>query len=306
MEINEVKQQIINKQLDNWYIFYGEENGVIRVYLDKMAEVGKYQIVFADSIIDVLGKPKSKAFITLPKLYVIIDDKDFQTNEKAWDAIDRAIKGDIVVFWYTSVDARLKFWKKFKVRAVEFKRLDDRILRRHIKMKMPLSDKACDELIDATEGNWGRIQLELDKVMCYDEAHLTENKEDDVLYRLLDDKTIQSNPHDAIFDFVEAVLRRDVDLAYKLLEESYECGEANLTLISVLYNNFRNLLAYQTDLKNCGLNGWEKRNVAFALDNYSNGELIHALKVLRKCEYGIKTGRIADEISVHYFLVNVI
>ena len=79
-----------------------------------------------------------------------------------------------------------------------------------------------------------------------------------------------------------------------------------MVLLSVLYTNFRNLLLYQTDKDNCGLSGWERKNVAFAKDNYSDGELIHALRILRKCEIGVKTGRISDEISVHYFLVNVI
>lgn len=301
MEINQVKQQILDKELDKYYIFTGEERAVAKLYIDKMAEATGRTVKFADTIIDVLGKPKSKAFIQIPILYVIMDDNDFITNEKAWDKIDSAIKDDVVVFWYMKADQRLKFWKKFKDRAVSFDKLDNRILKRH--MMKALSDKAKDRLIEVCEGSYSRILLEEDKIESYKADKLLA---DDALDLLLKDGTVYRPANDAIFDFVEAVLDRDVEDAYSLLRESEECGESNMVLLSVLYTNFRNLLLYQTDKDNCGLSGWERKNVAFAKDNYSDGELIHALRILRKCEMGVKTGRIPDEISVHYFLVNVI
>ena len=301
MEINQVKKQILDKELDKYYIFTGEERAVAKLYIDKMAEATGRTVKFADTIIDVLGKPKSKAFIQIPILYVIMDDNDFLTNEKAWDKIDSAIKDDVVVFWYMKADQRLKFWKKFKDRAVSFDKLDNRILKRH--MMKELSDKAKDRLIEVCEGSYSRILLEEDKIESYKADKLLA---DDALDLLLKDGTVYRPANDAIFDFVEAVLDRDVEDAYSLLRESEECGEANMVLLSVLYTTFRNLLLYQTDKDNCGLSGWERKNVAFAKDNYSDGELIHALRILRKCEMGIKTGRIPDEISVHYFLVNVI
>lgn len=301
MEINQVKKQILDKELDKYYIFTGEERAVAKLYIDKMAEATGRTVKFADTIIDVLGKPKSKAFIQIPILYVIMDDNDFLTNEKAWDKIDSAIKDDVVVFWYMKADQRLKFWKKFKDRAVSFDKLDNRILKRH--MMKGLSDKAKDRLIEVCEGSYSRILLEEDKIESYKSDKLLA---DDALDLLLKDGTVYRPANDAIFDFVEAVLDRDVEDAYSLLRESEECGEAPLVLITVLYTNFRNLLLYQTDKDNCGLSGFEKKNVAFAKDNYSDGELIHALRILRKCEIGVKTGRIPDEISVHYFLSNVI
>lgn len=301
MEINQVKKQILDKELDKYYIFTGEERAVAKLYIDKMAEATGRTVKFADTIIDVLGKPKSKAFIQIPILYVIMDDNDFLTNEKAWDKIDSAIRNDVVVFWYMKADQRLKFWKKFKDRAVSFDKLDNRILKRH--MMKGLSDKAKDRLIEVCEGSYSRILLEEDKIESYKSDKLLA---DDALDLLLKDGTVYRPANDAIFDFVEAVLDRDVEDAYSLLRESEECGEAPLVLITVLYTNFRNLLLYQTDKDNCGLSGFEKKNVAFAKDNYSDGELIHALRILRKCEIGVKTGRIPDEISVHYFLSNVI
>ena len=168
MEINQVKQQILSKQLDSWYIFTGDERAVAKLYIDKLAEVSGSTVKFADSIIDVLGKPMSKAFIQLRTLYVIMDDNDFLTNEKSWDAIDRAIKSDIVVFWYMKADKRLKFWKKFADKVVSFDPLDKRILKRH--MMKELSDAAKAKLIGVCEGSYSRILLEEDKIQAYMDA----------------------------------------------------------------------------------------------------------------------------------------
>ena len=40
--------------------------------------------------------------------------------------------------------------------------------------------------------------------------------------------------------------------------------------------------------------------------NYTNDELVKALKLLRNIEKGIKTGSIPDDLSIEYFLVQVI
>lgn len=307
MEINEVKQQILSGQLDKWYIFTGEENAVARIYIDKLAESSGSSVKFADSIIDVVSKPKSQGFIQLNSLYVIIDDTEFLSNEKAWDAIDGALKSDLVVFWYTEVDKRKKFWKRFADKVVTFEKLDSRILKRHIQ---GLDDKHKDKLIDVCEGYYGRIQIELNK--CYHymneaELHGYDMYLEEALDDLIDDGTIQTPAYDAIFDFVSAVLDRDVELAYNLLEQAYAVGEANMVLLSVLYNNFRALLQVQSGKNSeSGLTGWQIKNVVHYIDRYSTGELIHALRVLRQCEFGIKRGRIRDEITVHYFLANVI
>ena len=302
MEIRELKANILAKNFDKFYIFVGDEQKVARIYIDKLAELAGIKINFADSIIDVVNKPKSR-LIKQSMLYVIMDDIEFLKNEKAWDKVESVLNEDIVVFWYTSQDKRNKFWKHFADKAVTFEKLDNKILKRH--MMRGLSDKSKDRLISVCEGEYGRILLEEDKI----KARLEECQyydADSYLDDLLADGTIHTPAKDAIFDFVEAVLDRDVDDAYRLLRESEECGEANMVLLTVLYNNFRNLLLYQTDKANCGLNGWERKCVAFAEGNYSNGELIHALRVLRKCEAGIKTGRMPDDISVHYALVNII
>ena len=305
MEIADLKKQIKSEGLDKVYIFHGEEHAVMKVYLNMMA-ARKYQLTYVDSLMDLMSGIRTKALIQNPHLYIIMDDKEFLTNEKMWEKF-KGLKDDIVVFYYTTTDKRLKFWKQNKDKAVEFVKLDNRILTKYIQKEAPFfTEDMCNELITACENDYGRISFEVDKIRHYCRAEKV--KGDFVFRKFMDEGVIYRNPQDAIFDFVAAVLERNPAKAYDLLQQSKAIGEANLTLLSVLYNNIKTLLQVQSgkSWKELGLNGFAVKNVAPFKNNYSNDELVNAMKIIREVETGIKTGKIPDELAVEYFLVQVI
>ncbi len=312
MELNSLKAQIKSGSFDHFYIWKVDEPAIARVYRDMIAKKSGANVSYVDTIADVFGRARSRSLLSTKTLYVIIDDKDFLRNERAWKALGDGseLKDDIVIFYYTSADQRLKFWKNFKDRAIEFGKLDDRLLVKHIQKDVPLSEKSCHTLIDVCEGDYSRILLEIDKIQNYSDS-INLGDYDMCLLQLLDEGAIYKQPKDAIFDFVSAVLDRKPKLAYDLLEQSYAVGEANMVLLSVLYNNFRAVLQVQTcassDVaKSTGLNGWQIKNARPFIDRYTDDELIHALEILRETEVGIKRGEISDEVSVNYCLVNIL
>ena len=305
MEIADVKQHIKTGEFLPYYIFYGEEYQVMKLYLKMMATKVNSELTYVDSLMDLMTGTRTKSLVPVRHLYVIMDDKEFQTTEKMWEKFT-GLKDDIVVFYYTNTDKRLKFWKHFKDVAVEFSKLNDTVLMKYIEKEIGKQNESMmKELIDACEHDYGRILLELDKVQQYAEA--TGTIENGILENFLADGTIYKPDSDAIFDFTAAVLARNPVKAYNLLQQSKNIGEASLTLISVLYSNIKTLLQVQSAkyYKKLGLNGFVLKNTLPYRNNYSNGELVSAMKLLRRCEKGIKTGDIPDNIAVDYFLVQV-
>ena len=313
MDINSLKAQIKSGKFSPYYIFYGEEHYILKRYIDIIAEKAKLKISYIDNLGSVFAKITQKSLLNEHYLYVIIDDKEFLTNEKAWDALGdgRELKDDRVIFYYTSVDKRVKFWKKFQEPGVEFAKLDERILTKYIRKEIPLSEDNCQILIDVCEGDLSRIFLEVDKIKNYGKVTFPEVNNPNnfdanrVFEELLKEGAIYRAPKDAIFDFVNAVLERDVNKSWDLLEQSYAVGEANMMLLSVLYNNVKTLLQVQSGEKNLGLNGWAVKNVSPYKDNYSNSELVRFMRLIRQAEKGIKTGKMPDELSVESILVQV-
>lgn len=305
MEISDVKQHIKTGKFDKVYIFYGEEYQIIKMYLKMMANKANLELTYVDSLMDLMTGVRTKSLVKNHHLYVIMDDKEYLVNEKMWEKF-KGLKDDIVVFYYTTTDKRLKFWKNNKDRAVEFGKLTEQVLTKYIQKEIALNEKNCLKLIEVCESDYGRILLEIDKIKTYADA-FGDSSVNEFFRYLLDCGAIYREPKDAIFDYVAAFLERNPAKAYKLLQDCKAVGEASLVIISVLYNNIKTLLQIQSaqDYKKLGLNGFAVKNVIAYRGKYSNGELINALKLIRSVESGIKKGEIPDELSVEYLMVRI-
>lgn len=134
---------------------------------------------------------------------------------------------------------------------------------------------------------------------------------DEAFEILVQDGTIYNPPYDAIFDLVNAILERKVNLAFDLLQQAYEVGESTMVILSVLYNNVKAVLQVQSyvgsDLSQAtGLTNWQIKNASVHTGRYSNNELIYLLFLIQKIERGIKSGLIEDGIAVPYLLIQTI
>lgn len=133
---------------------------------------------------------------------------------------------------------------------------------------------------------------------------------DEALEILVKNGTIYEPPYDAIFDLVDAILDRNVNRTFNLLQQSYEVGEATMVMLSVLYNNAKALLQVQTYKGNeitkaTGLTGWQIKNAKLHIGKYRENELIYILRLIQKVESGIKTGRMEDEFAMQYLLTHI-
>lgn len=134
---------------------------------------------------------------------------------------------------------------------------------------------------------------------------------DEAFEILVKDGTIYEPPYDAIFDLVDAILDRKVNLAFDLLRQAYEVGEATMVMLSVLYTNAKAVLQVQTyqgnDIgKATGLTSWQTINAKKHLNRYSERELIYIVRLVQKIECGIKTGRMEDEFAMQYLLTHIL
>ena len=303
MDVNTIRTQIKQKQVDNFYIFTGPEWQGQKIYMNQLSKVTGNAIYRIESITEVYGKLRNKSFSSNNYIYVARDDKEFMQNEKLQDQLKSIIGNNMYILLLTSVDKRTKFYKKYKDNIVEFEYVKESALIKYIQKEIYLSESNCKKLIEVCESDYGRILLEIDKIKQFDKG---DNCFNDYFQYLLKDGTIYKPPKDAIFDFVDAVLDRSIK-CWDLLGQSYAVGEANMVLISVLYNNIKAVLQVQSceskDVsKSTGLTGWQIMNAKKHLNQYSNGELVAGMKLLQGIESEIKTGKIEDEFSVQYFL----
>lgn len=309
MTLAELKAEMISGRMRPMYIFTGTEIEVRDIYLKQMAKLGKFDIKWVDDVSDIIQSGRKKSMIASKTLYVLSESAEILKNEKALEAVRNCIGKNMLVCMFISLDKRVKMYKQYKDITVEFEPLKSEILKKYIQKEIGLSDKNCMRLMEICENDYGRCLLEIDKIKRF---HIvTERLYDQSFISLLQDGTIYQPAKDVIFDFVDAVMQRDAYMAFKLMQESYDSGEATLVMISNLYSNFKAALQVKScksrDIaKSTGLNTWQINNAKKYIGNYSVKELINAMQIIRNAEVGIKSGTIDEEIAVSQILVNVL
>ena len=310
MDITSVKQQIKNKQPQHFYIFAGEEVAVMDIYINKIAECINVKPTHADSVADIMSKLSSNSFLSVPQCYVIREDTDFIKSDAVQDFVDEKIQNkNIVILAFNSLDKRTKFYKAYNDSIVYFERLNEQILSKYVHKEIELSERNTRTLIEICEYDLSRIYLEIDKIRTYTSCGEYSKTHDQAFEQLVKDGVIYEPPYDAIFDFVDAVLKRKVKLSYNLYRQCQDIGESNLAILSVLYSNTKSALQVQScksqDVANStGLTGFQIKCAKDKCGYYSNRELVNMMRLIQKVEKGIKTGEIEESISVEYVLVN--
>ena len=306
MEVREVKRHIQQRSFNAFYIFTGEEIEAQRIYINKIAEVTGRAVVRLETVADVIRQ--RSGFISQPTLYIVRDDTAFMQAEKVWADIDALLKDKMLIMQLSDVDKRKKFYKYFEDRIVTFHYMTADVLYKYVQRQAELSEKNTEALIDTCGCDYSRVLLETDKIKQYADA--TGETQDGACSSLLADGTIYRQPEDAIFDFVDAVLKAQPDRAYRLLADCKAIDDSALAILSVLYTNFKRVLQVQTCNSSdiCNTTGLSARDVAIgkkAAGYWQSEDIVQFLKILQRTEKGIKTGQIEADIAVDYALSHI-
>ena len=310
MDLSTLKTHIKTKTFEPLYIFTGPEVGVMDIYIKQMAKVRDAVVTRLDGIDDLAKKMHKGSMLKNACIYILRDSKEFiQDNDLALKITQKnALTGVPLILIYSSIDKRSKFYKTFQDQIVEFQPLKPEILIKYAQKEIYLTEQSYNQLMEVCEYDYSRILLEVDKIKRYAVASgLSENS---AFITLMNEGVIFQPPKDAVFDFVDAVLKCKKELAFKLLKSSYDYGEATMVLLSNLYNSTKQLLQVQSfkgDGKITDATGLTPFQVKLASERKgknSTGDLIYLMRLVRDTEKGIKTGAIEESMAMPYILAN--
>lgn len=310
MDLTTLKSHIKTKTFDPFYIFTGPEVGVMDIYIRQIAKVQNADVVMLDGIADLAKKMHKGSIVKNAHIYILRDSKEFiQDNDLSMKITSTgALTGDVLILVYTSIDKRSKVYKTFQEKIVDFQPMKPEILTKYIQREVYLTDDSYAKLIEVCESDYSRILLEVDKIKRYADAKQV--KEETAFCTLMREGAIFQPPKDAVFDFVDAVLKGKKSLAFELLRSSYEFGEATMVLLSNLYNSTKQLLQVQSYngegkiTEATGLTPFQVKLASGRKGRNSIGDLIYLMRLVRDAEKGIKTGQIEEPVAMQYILVN--
>lgn len=307
MTIIELKQQIIKKSLSNFYIFTGEEIGIMNIYLEQISKVCEMPITRVNnvaSIIDTLSTPSM--FGSPRSLYVIRNDTDFYKEEKAYSDIKERLGKNILILLYTKLDSRLKFAKTFSGDTVVFEPLAHSVLCGYIKKESGLSDERCEELSNKVSGSYDLAMLEIDKLL-----HSSIKDKNKAFDKFVEEGVIGDLEQTDVFKFTNAVCSRkkmeSIAIAHSLISN----GASSINILGTLYNSLKSVLLIQvcSNKDISGTTGLDNRQIYFNkqyVGRYSSGHLVYAVKFLAEVIEKIKSGRLDDSTATMYALAHIL
>lgn len=319
MELAQLMQHLAGgTNIPHYMIWYGEEQKIIDMYLDRIKSF--YKPVHCESVSFVVNQLRVKSLDKSNKIYIVTEDEEYRKNEQAWQNVKEMLNKSkhILLLRYAGVNKKLKFYTQQKESFTEFVHLQPDILTSYIQKDIDLSDSNCEKLISMCGNDYGRILLEMDKIWQLRSSifsHLEKGRDiieaDEAFDILIKQGAIYSEIGDITFELTNAVLGGYPDKAIQKLDEAKRKGEPTLRIISILYDGFRNLVSYNAlgkDKKDAGkrtgLTGWQIKQCIDLNGGYSMKELIRNMMLCQRVESGIKTGTIEEEIALEYCILS--
>lgn len=291
----DLQTQIREGSLLPFYIFTGEEIELQNIYLKQMGNV-----IRVDRVADIYNKITSKLISGKFAVYVVRDDMDFIKSEKTWGSISDRIRNAVLVIQVTTPNKCKKFIKELNDCVVEFNHMTTKQLLNVVNMDCSVSNKQY--FIEACNNDLNTINNYLD---IFKRAGIKE------LNKKIVDEYIPTKEDVTVFQLADAVMRKDEQLTFKLLDRLLEDKNNVMGIIYAIYSQLHKCVlveGYRGEKnisKVTGINSWICNNIL--RDNrIEPPKLLTALRLVQKYDKGIKTGKYDGVIACYSLIVEIL
>lgn len=311
MELVDLMKRISSNDIPHFLILFGEEQTILNIYLTHILEVTDTKRISADSVSYIMQNINKKSLDKSIRLYVVQDDMAFLRAEDSWETVRNTPTKDYIILRYHSLDKRSAFVKKNQQNLVEFSRLTKEVLQTYISKDLPdLSEKNSSKLVEYCNYDYGRILMEIDKIKQYSSVR-TDLTIDSCFVQLDKQGLFHKEIGDITFELTNAVLGGYPETVIQKLDEAKRKGEPAMMIVSILYNGFRNLLAYQGlgsnkqgAMERTGMTKGELYGCTKNVGGYSIAEVKRNMLKCQEIEAGIKMGTIDEDIALEYAVLS--
>jgi len=317
-----IKEQIKTGLFKQFYLLYGSEPYLIRLYRDKLKEaiLGDSDQMnfsrFEGKDIDL--KAVNDIAQTLPffseRRLILIENSDlFKVQSNLSDVLSQAPESTFFIFAEKEVDKRNKAFKLIKDQGTvsEMNGLDDKNLKLFVASLLKPSGKkitesTADYLLEKTGTDMENIKNEVDKLISYTLDRETITVEDV-------DEIVTPQITGQIFQMMDAIGLKQQSKALSLYYDLLSVREKPSHILYLLMRHFNILL----QIKDLILSGYspavitEKVSIpAFTVNkyisqskNFTVEQLKSALKLAADTEEQIKTGRMQEMIGTELLII---
>lgn len=309
--------------MENFYLLYGNDKGLIQLELDKLLkklkvdDVIKYDMT-SSNLLDVIEDASTVGLFSTKKI-IILDDCFFLGANKSVDnieALEQYIEHYnpdnycIFLAYMEKIDTRKKISKLLsKHKVIELKKMDEINLKKYVEKLLNEENyqiENIDYFLSKVGSNLSNIKNELDKLMMY---RLNNKK---ILNKDIDKITIHSMEEE-IFSLTDAIILKNTSKALDLLEEFLNNNYDEMQIIMLLASQFRFLFQVKRLLnknksdneiaKILGVNPYRVKFTIKKLYAYSEKMLTDYIQKIAKMDHDIKLGLMNKNLALELFII---
>ncbi len=327
--MKQLKKHLKDKEFENVYLFYGEENYLKNFYhkkIEETLELGDMSMMNYDTFVgkETMSKDILNAISTLPvfseyRLVVVKESGLFtsgrknETDELA-ENFSELSSTTILIFIENDVDKRNKLYKKVNKEgcAIDFKGLGEADLVKWVEKKLKNHNIDIDravtlKFLKTVNRNMDTIEVELNKLISYvgeDNRRLTINDIDNVCSKSMELK---------IFDLVEAIGKKNPVVALDIYNNMIMMKESPLMVLTMISRQLKILLQckylkesgfnQQNIAKELGLPNFVIKDCLIQSNNFNKLELYTSIEKCLNIDVDIKVGKVNDKIGVEMLIL---
>lgn len=305
MNLMDLQNQIKEKNINNSYIFIGDEIGIMNKYIEFIANLKKLGVKRVYTFAEIENDLKSQNLFNNSYIYYIYNDSSLYTNDYFIDYFNSDnFNGNIIILRFDKVDSRKKLIKDFE-RVVSFGKLNEEILAIYIKEYFDkVSKDNISKLVSYCDRDYERIINECEKIKVIKELY---KYNDDIAFNnFFDNKIIYDNKNEIVFDIVDMAMFKDYTNFYENLKRT----EDYTLILSLIGTYIFNLLSYKSlkadsDFgisKKSGIPLFIVKKLRIVSEYHSIKKCLKLVDEIRAIEMKIKNGKVEDKIGLLYII----
>lgn len=172
-KLEDLKPRLLNNIVDKFYIFFGEDVGIRKHYIDRISTYFDKKIV-ADTFESVQNEIISNSFLDTKTLYIIYNSDTFMNlrDTQINTFINRINKLYCCILVYDDLDFKnKKLFKNFEDYCTEFSKVNDNIAKEFVEDELQnLTEEEEEEIAYNCDNLYSNVLQEADKIKEYQKA----------------------------------------------------------------------------------------------------------------------------------------
>lgn len=302
MDLKILKQSIEKKQIQvPFWIFKYEDNDFLpNQYISSIRDILKIEVEYLDNL-DGITAPKSDIFGLAESVDIL---RIFSID--CFDVVNDLLltKTNLIVVCKKVSDDAIKM---FNNNIVVFPKLEPWQIKDFVySMASGVSEKKLDYLINICKGDIYRLNQELNKIKLF-----TEQERKFVYDKFIDDGVFEDLSDHNIFDFTNAIIKKDIKSLVGLYKELEKIDVEPLGLVTTLYNNLKNIIMIQLSPSATAESLGMPSNKFWAIKKYNCGyytkeQLIQSFRIVTDMDRRLKTGELTTDLMIDYIVCNML